>query len=109
VVRFTVDLMLVEEGPYVWQVAQYCEAEARRIAAALGSFQPATSALRHFSLEAALGGEGLPYNRVSAPQLMLNPGEPHPIEERGERGVRVFTATALADDNGTKYTLRFAD
>ncbi|MCX4231974.1 hypothetical protein [Streptomyces ortus] len=102
----SVDLVLTETGPGAWLVAQRCEAEARRVAEALGALLSPTAALRNFSLEAALGGEGLPYNRMSVPQLALRPGEPHAVEERGERAVRIFTATALADDNGTKYTLR---
>lgn len=108
-VQFTVDLVLTKVDFDAWQVAQRCESEARRVAKALGSFLPATGALRNFSLEAALGGEGLPYNRVTAPQLTLNAGEPHEVEEHGERAVRVFTATALADDNGNTYTMRLAD
>jgi hypothetical protein len=102
----TVDLVLTETGPDAGLAAQYCEAEARRVAEALGVFLPPPATLRNFSLEATLGGEDLPYSRVSVPQLALKPGEPHEVEERGERAVRVFTATALADDNGTKYTLR---
>lgn len=105
-VRVTIDLVLTETGPGAWLAAQHCETEARRVAEALGVFLPPTAALRNFSLEAALDGEDLPYNRMSAPQLALKPGEPHEVEERGERALRVFTATALADSNGTKYTLR---
>lgn len=105
-VRVAVDLVLTENGPGAWLVAQGCEAEARRVAEALGSFLPPTAALRDFSLEAALSGEDLPYNRVSVPRLILKPGEPHEAEERGERAVRIFTATALDDGNGLKYTLR---
>lgn len=105
-VQVTLDLVLTETGPGAWLVAQRCEAEAQRVAETLGVFLPATAALRNFSLEAALDGEALPYNRVSVPRLALKPGEPHEVEERGEHAVRVFTATALSGDNGTKYTLR---
>lgn len=107
--RFTVDLVLTETGPDAWWVAQRCEVEARRVAEALGVYLPATAALRNFSLEAALGGESLPYNRVSAPHLILNAGEPHEIEEHGERAIRVFTATARTDGDGATYTMRLTD
>lgn len=106
--RLTVDLVLTDTDDDPRRVAQRCEAEARRVAEALGAFLPATAALRDFSLEAALGGESLPYNRMSAPRLTLDAGEPHWIEEHGERAMRVFAATARADDDGGVYTMRLA-
>ncbi|MFJ4785172.1 hypothetical protein [Streptomyces sp. NPDC088794] len=107
--RFTVDLVLTDTDEDPGWVAQRCEAEARRVAESLGAPLPTLGSRRDFSLEAGLGGEGLPYNRVSAPRLVLNPGMPHTIEEGGEVAVRVFTATALADDRGTKYQMRLVD
>ncbi|MFJ8929208.1 hypothetical protein ACIRLA_21785 [Streptomyces sp. NPDC102364] len=75
------------------EAAFRCESSALRILERLGAAKPATMPLREFSLEAALGGEGLPYNRVSAPRLYLIPGEP-PVfdEDLPVPSVHVFTA-----------------
>ncbi len=87
-----------------------CESEAARVAQELGAYASPLSALREFSLEAALGGEGVPYNRVTAPRLTLQPGPASILDEdQPEPGVRVFTATAHADDDGIKYLMRRVD
>lgn len=86
-----------------------CESMAARFAAQLGPDASALTLLtplREFSLEAALAGEGVPYNRVSIPRLTLKPFEaPLLDEDQPLPGVRVFTATARADDDGSQYVL----
>lgn len=93
--------------PASFEAVAQCESEAARIAGELGAHASPLTALRKFSLEAALGGEGLPYNRVAMPRLTIQPGPP-PIlnEDQPLPGVRVFTATAHADDDGIKYQMR---
>ena len=103
--QFTVDLVLTDTA-----AATHCEVEARRVVEALGGSLPATAPLREFSLEAALSGEGLPYNRVLAPRLALSAGVPHELDEDDqEAGVRVFTAIARADDLGHVYQMQLVD
>lgn len=104
-IRFAVDLVPTEA-----HAVHRCEAEARRVAKALGATRPANGLLEEFSLEAALAGEGLPYNRVSAPRLTLTPGGP-PLLDEDQAGpaVRVFAATAHAGDDGSKYRMTLAD
>lgn len=83
-----------------------CESEARRVAALLGANGGPLEPLREFALEAALGGKGLPYDRVSVPRLTLTPGGPPFLDEEQQApGVRVFTATPHAADDGSKYTM----
>lgn len=86
-----------------------CESQARRILEQLGAPTSASAPLRDFSLEAALGGENLPYNRVSAPRLALTPGEP-PVfdEDLPVPSVHVFAAKAHSDSE-TVYTVWLAD
>ncbi|WP_369212715.1 hypothetical protein [Streptomyces flavofungini] len=86
-----------------------CETQAREVAARLGTRQSAFAAVRMFSLEAALGGEGLPYNRVTAPRLILVPG-PEPLldEDLPVPSVHVFSAKAHPED-GHAYTMRLVD
>jgi hypothetical protein len=105
-IRFTVDLVPTAAG-----AVHRCEAEARRVGEALGANGPADGLLREFSLEAALGGDGLPYNRVSAPRLTLLSGEPPLLdEEQAVPGVRVFAATAhSAGDDGSKCWMRLVN
>lgn len=87
-----------------------CESEAARVAAAVGSGASALAELRKFSLEAALGGEGLPYSRVSVPRLTLEPDSaPYFDEDQPLPGLRVLAATAHAFSGDTKYSLRHAD
>ncbi|WP_327222964.1 hypothetical protein OG229_02155 [Streptomyces platensis] len=77
-----------------------CEGQARDILNRLGAKSATT---REFSLEAALGGEGLPGNRVSAPRLLLTPGDPV-FEELPVPSVPVFTAK-IPRGCRTVYTL----
>lgn len=89
-------------------VAQ-CESWAARIGAQLGTQAGPWDDLREFSLEAALGGEGLPYSRVSVPHLAITPG-PAPFLDEDEPlpGVRVFTAKARTGSDDSKYRLHRA-
>lgn len=104
-IRFTVDLVPTAAG-----AVSRCESEARRVADILDANGQAGGLLREFSLEAALGGEGLPYNRVSAPRLTLLPGNPPMLDEgQAVPAVRVFAATARADHGGSKYQMRLVD
>lgn len=83
-----------------------CEAQAREVAARLGAGSPV---LREFALEAALDGEGLPYNRVEAPRLLPVSADPPTLDEFGpEWFVRVFTAKVPAGVE-TVYTMRHVD
>ncbi|MGQ4343618.1 hypothetical protein [Streptomyces sp. SAS_275] len=106
---FTVDLMLPPVDGDPWLVEQRCRDEARRAAEALGAFKPIGALVRDFALEAGLGGVKLPYNRVFAPHLVLKAETPHEIEDRDERGIRVFTAVARPDAGGNTHQLRLAD
>lgn len=83
----------------------HCETQARRILNRLGAKRPAAMALHEFSLEAALDGEGLPYNRVSAPRLHLIPGaDPAFDADLPVPSVHVFTAKAPRGSE-TLYTM----
>jgi hypothetical protein len=83
-----------------------CKAQAREVAARLGTGSPV---LREFALEAALAGEDLPYNRVEAPRLLPVSDDPPELDESGpEWFVRVFTAKVPAGVE-TTYTLRHVD
>ncbi|MHC3450736.1 hypothetical protein [Streptomyces prasinus] len=83
-----------------------CEAQAREVAARLGTGSPV---LREFALEAALDGEDLPYNRVEAPRLLPVSADPPTLDEDGPGPfVRVFTAKVPAGVD-TAYTLRRVD
>ncbi|WP_309029318.1 hypothetical protein [Streptomyces alfalfae] len=86
-----------------------CEAQAREVAERLGAYRSALAAVPMFSLEAALGGESLPYNRVAVPRLILMPG-PEPLldEDLPTPSVHVFTAKAHPVDGHT-YTMRLVD
>lgn len=97
--RFSVDLI-----PSSGAAAVRCESQAREVAARLGLGGPM---MRDFALEAALGGEGLPYNRVQAPRLRLIPGGP-PTPDDVDLSVRVFTAKVESVD-GHAYTMRLVD
>lgn len=104
-IRFTVDLVPTGVEP----VAR-CETEARRVARALAEAHATGGLLSEFSLEAALSGEGLPYNRVSAARLRLaTVGPPAYDEDQAVPSVRVFAATAHADGVGSKYQMRIVD
>lgn len=86
-----------------------CESTASRLAAQLGAGASPLAPLKEFSLEAALGGDGVPYNRVSVPRLTLQPsGPPLLDEDRPLPGVRVFTATARPGADGSQYVLTHA-
>ncbi|KQX27578.1 hypothetical protein ASD97_25110 [Streptomyces sp. Root63] len=86
-------------------VAQ-CESWAARVGAQLGAEAGPLGTLEEFSLEATLGGKGLPYSRVSVPRLTLTPGPPPRLDEDEPLpGVRVFTATAHTGSDGGKYLL----
>ena len=86
-------------------VAQ-CESMAVRLAAQLGANASPLAPLKEFSLEAALAGEGVPYNRVSIPRLTLKPsGPPLLDEDQPLPGMRVFTATARPGGDGSQYVL----
>jgi hypothetical protein len=57
-------------------------------------------------LDAAIGGEGVPYDRVSIPRLTLLAGDPPRLDEdQPVPGVRVFTATARVGADGSKYVM----
>jgi hypothetical protein len=102
-----VDLIPVDSpsGPLAEAVAR-CESMAARLAAQLGANDPPLAPLREFSLEGALAGERMPYNRVSIPRLTLKPtGPPLLDEDQPLPGVRVFTATARPDADGSQYVL----
>ncbi|MFJ2697405.1 hypothetical protein ACIO5Z_14425 [Streptomyces rochei] len=82
-----------------------CEAQARQVAAQLGVGRQARG---EFTLEAALDGEGLPYNRVEAPRLYLASDElPVFDDEQPLPAVRVFTAKVPTGAEPA-YTLRRA-
>lgn len=94
--RFSVDLI-----PSNIEAAVRCESQAREVATRLGLDGPV---LRDFALEAALGGEDLPYNRVSVPRLCpVLDDEDLPVPS-----VRVFTAKAESA-GGHAYTMRLVD
>ena len=82
-----------------------CEALAREVAARLGIGSPV---LREFALEAALNGDGLPYNRMEVPHLLACNELPVLDDDGSEFFVRVFTAKMLPDD-GVAYMLRMVD
>lgn len=86
-----------------------CESRAREVAERLGAYRSALAAVPVFSLEAGLGGEGLPYNRVAAPRLILIPG-PEPLldEDLPVPSVHVFSAKAHPEEGHT-YTMRLVD
>lgn len=72
-----------------------CESQALGILNRLGVHRPAAMPSVEFSLDAALGGEGMPYNRVSAPRLYLIPGDRALFnEDPVTPSVHVFTAKA---------------
>jgi hypothetical protein len=107
VLRVCVDLIPVEGASVSWaQAVAACESKAAEIARRLGADAPPLTPLRQFSLEAALGGDGLPYNRASVPRLTLDPFGPLLLDEdQPLPGVRVFTATARPGDDGIQYLL----
>ncbi|MFF3928298.1 hypothetical protein [Streptomyces hirsutus] len=83
-----------------------CEAQAREVAARLGTGSPV---LRQFALEAALDGEDLPYNRVEVPHLLPVLDDPPTLDEDGpEPFVRVFTAKVPSGSESV-YTMRRVD
>ena len=72
-----------------------CEMTAVRILERLGVRESALAPLREFSLKAALGGDGLLYDRVEAPRLVLKPsGLPSFDDDQPVPAVRVFAAGA---------------
>lgn len=80
-----------------------CERHARDVAAWLGvgCLSPG-----EFSMEVAVDGEDLPYNRMEVPRLYLASGEPPAFDyDQPLPSVRVFTARVPAGV-GTAYTLR---
>lgn len=80
-----------------------CETQAREVTARLGVGR---ATQREFALEAALIGEGLPYNRVEAPRLYLPSDElPAFDDDQPLPAVRVFTAKVPAGLK-TAYTLQ---
>lgn len=88
------------------EVVAACESMAARLAVQLGAETPPLTPVREFALEAALGGEGMPYNRVSVPRLTLKPFSPPVLDEdQPLPGVRVFTATAGPGADGSQYVL----
>ena len=105
--RVSVDLIPAAGPQMSWADAvAACESMAARLAAQLGATASPLTPLREFSLEAALGGEGVPYNRVSVPRLTIKPsGLPLLDEDQPLPGVRVFTATARSDAEGVQYVL----
>ncbi|WP_199888913.1 hypothetical protein [Streptomyces badius] len=102
--KVAVDLIPTDRS----SVAQ-CESWAARVGAQLGTKAGPWDALREFSLEAALSGEGLPYGRVSVPHLTITPG-PAPFLDEDEPlpGIRIFTAKARTSRDGSKYRLHRA-
>ncbi|MFD5208366.1 hypothetical protein ACFWNF_15750 [Streptomyces anulatus] len=102
--KVAVDLIPTDRGT----VAQ-CESWAARVGAQLGTKAGPRDALKEFSLEAALSGEGLPYSRVSVPHLTITPG-PAPFLDEDEPlpGIRIFTAKARTSSDGSKYRLHRA-
>jgi len=84
-----------------------CEELAREVATRLGAFEPPLALLRDFELEAGLDSEGVPYNRVTVPKLLLVPG-PSPVfdEDQLVPAVRVFTAKAGSTPNGAYLLTR---
>lgn len=104
--RVAVDLIPI---PSTRSTVAQCESWAARVATRLGADAEPLEALREFSLEAALSGGGLPYSRVSVPRLTLTSGPPpflYAEEDEPLPGVRVFTATAHTNSDGSKYQLR---
>jgi hypothetical protein len=84
-----------------------CEQFAREVATGLGAFEPPLAALHEFSLDAGLDGEGLPYNRVTVPKLLLIPGSPPMFDEdQPVPAVRVFTAKAASTPDGAYLLTR---
>jgi hypothetical protein len=81
--------------PRTHEAIARCEMMAARILERLGSHESALAPLREFSLKAALGGDGLLYDRVTAPRLILKPsGLPFFDDEQPVPAVRVFAAGA---------------
>ncbi len=105
--QVAVDLIPGAGASVSWEEAvAACESKAAQLAGQLGAEAPPLAPLKEFSLEAALGGEGLPYNRVSVPRLTLKPsGPPQLDEDQPLPGVRVFTAIARPGDDGSQYAL----
>jgi hypothetical protein len=100
--RFHLALDLI---PQTDEAIARCERLAARILEWLGARGSALTPLPEFTLEAALGGEGLPYNRVTAPRLILVPSGPPVFEEdQPLPGVRVLTAKAPSV-SGTVYVM----
>lgn len=83
-----------------------CEAMVCEVAGQLGL---GGRVLHEFALEVALGGEGLPYNRMEVPRLLLASDDPPALDEDGpESFVRVFTAK-VPSDAAVAYTVRQVD
>lgn len=83
-----------------------CEATAREVARRLGL---SDLMLHEFALEAALDGEGLPYNRMEVPRLLLASDDPPTLDEDvPESFVRVFTAK-VPSNAAVAYTVRQVD
>lgn len=81
--------------PRTGEAIARCEVLAARILDWLGARESALTPLPEFTLEAALGGEGLPYNRVTAPRLTIVPSGPPVFDgDQPLPGVRVFSAKA---------------
>lgn len=88
--HFSVDLIPADTDAIIRS-----ENEAVRISKRLDARNPML--LRTFTLEAALGGEGLPCNRITAPRLHRVPGgQPHFDGDQPVPAVRVFAAKVPA-------------
>lgn len=100
-IHFSVDLVPADTDAIIRS-----ENEAVRILERLDARNPML--LRMFTLEAALGGEGLPYNRVTAPKLQLAISEPpHFDDDQPVPAVHVFTAKVPAGSD-VAYTMASA-
>ncbi|MGW5633963.1 hypothetical protein [Streptomyces sp. NPDC003832] len=98
---------LIPLRPHDFAAVARCEARAREMATRLGV---ADVDRYDFALEAGLGGEGLPYNRMEAPRLQLVAADlPEFDGDEPLQFVRVLTARMVADSAGVAYVMRQAD
>jgi hypothetical protein len=83
-----------------------CEEQARRVAAQLGL---GSRILREFAMRAAFVEDGLPYNRLEAPRLLLASDEAPELDDEGPVPfVRAFTAK-VPNGCDTAYTLHLVN
>ncbi|MFJ1648033.1 hypothetical protein [Streptomyces sp. NPDC088258] len=103
---FSLSVDLVPLHPLDRDAVFRCEMQAREVAVLLGTSSPTRGG---FTVEAALGGEGWPHERLEVPRLYLTPTEPPDFDAAQPLPVvRVFTAKMVATE-GVAYTLRRVD